>query len=101
MAPMGQVKEGQAASGCLLDKCETGTSPGGAIVQVREAADVGTPQRPLQAARQHGSLPLKPPGSQLPLHILPVVPGDSEYQRVFCPTQALPEAHPAEAKLGS
>lgn len=101
MAPMGQVKEGQAASGCLLDKCETGTSPGGAIDQVREAADVGTPQRPLQAARQHGSLPLKPPGSQLPLHILPVVPGDSEYQRVFCPTQALPEAHPAEAKLGS
>lgn len=66
MAPMGQVKEGRAASGCLLDKCETGTSPGGAIDQVRKAADVGAPQRPLQAARQHRSLALKPQGSQKP-----------------------------------
>lgn len=30
--------------------------------KVRDAAAVGTPQRPLQAARQHRSLTLKPPG---------------------------------------
>lgn len=29
---------------------------------MRDAAAVGTPQRPLQAARQHRSLPLKPQG---------------------------------------
>lgn len=62
MAPRGQVKEGRAASCCLLDKFETGTSPGGAMDKVRDAAAVGTPQRPLQAARQHRSLTLKPPG---------------------------------------
>lgn len=62
MTPRGQVKEGRAASCCLPDKCETGTSPRREIDKVRDAAAVGTPQRLLQAARQHRSLPLKPQG---------------------------------------